>query len=67
MRFMVGGAFISFSSALTWIKGTGYVVCPRGGVNGGHANLLASIGCWCVAAWSGQGSTPTVIDGATIA
>jgi len=31
---MFGGAFISFSRAVTWIDGTGYVVSPLGDVNG---------------------------------
>src|SRR5437899_2481631 len=31
---MFGGAFISCSRAVTWIDGTGYVVCPVDAVNG---------------------------------
>jgi hypothetical protein len=34
---MFGGAFISCSSAVTWIDGSGYVVFPRGDVNGAGA------------------------------
>src|SRR5262245_21367510 len=56
----LGGAFISSSSAATWVDGTGYVVSPLDGVNGGRLNL-ASNRCRSVfprsgGAWGGQPS-----------